>query len=513
MAAKNPPRSYYQTTPISDDEVRRATRVVAADKQRKRTNKNAALVFQGTRYWKVLTVKFRSHNDLETFAHAIGQTIPISAKGIVFATRPRRGARGSVVGARPIPSPSQQAPNVSWGGMPAFEQEKSRWDAVKLKVYFPTLTAYKQFAYVVRQYVTRTTTSIHYPEWTPSTLKHQRWRSSLPRIKTTPRYPIYIVSRGRAHSRLTAKTLSAMQVPYLLVVEPSEYDTYAAVEDRRRILVLPSDTDPASPTGPGRARNFCRDHAWANGHARHWVMDDNIQGFFRLHRNKRIQVADGAIFRAAEDFVDRYDNVLVAGFQYRHFCASKAKYPPYVANTRIYSCLLIDNTRLFRWAHGTRRQNAEVPVVVTARPRAPMGRMRFLWRERYNEDTILSLDAMENGYATIQFNAFLQGKSGTQQLKGGNTDVFYAVEDAEQEAEEQETYHEAGTVRKSLTLEKVYPSVTKLVHRFKRPHHQVDYRKYQAIPLRLKKHAVVPSAPNDYGMALVTVNERSGALA
>jgi len=134
----------------------------------------------------------------------------------------------------------------------------------------------------------------------------------------------------------------------------------------------------------------------------------------------------------------------------------------------------------------------------------------FLWRERYNEDTILSLDAMGNGYATIQFNAFLQGKAGTQKLKGGNTEVFYAVKDAEWKSDdEQEKYNEVSTIRKSLTLQKVYPKIAKVLYRFNRPHHLVDYSKYQPIPLRLKKSTVIPAMPNEYGMELVTWNASS----
>ena len=33
-------------------------------------------------------------------------------------------------------------------------------------------------------------------------------------------------------------------------------------------------------TGPGPARNFAWHHSMVNGHKWHWVMDDNIAGFF-----------------------------------------------------------------------------------------------------------------------------------------------------------------------------------------------------------------------------------------
>jgi len=109
----------------------------------------------------------------------------------------------------------------------------------------------------------------------------------------------------------------------------------------------------------------------------------------------------------------------------------------------------------------------------------------FLWRERYNEDTILSLDVLENGFCTVQFNAFLQGKIATQTLKGGNTEVFYAVEsselaDEDHDEDASQKYNRDGTLRKSLVLKEAYPEVTRVVERFGRIHHHVDYRKYRS---------------------------------
>ena len=41
-----------------------------------------------------------------------------------------------------------------------------------------------------------------------------------------PRYPIYIVSKGRWEQRLTANALNLMKVPFKMVVEKHEYDNY-----------------------------------------------------------------------------------------------------------------------------------------------------------------------------------------------------------------------------------------------------------------------------------------------
>ena len=53
-----------------------------------------------------------------------------------------------------------------------------------------------------------------------------------------PRYPLYIVSKGRAESRLTSKALERMNVPYRIVVEDQEFDDYAAVIDEKKILLF-----------------------------------------------------------------------------------------------------------------------------------------------------------------------------------------------------------------------------------------------------------------------------------
>lgn len=272
-----------------------------------------------------------------------------------------------------------------------------------------------------------------------------------------PRYPIYIVSKGRWESRFTAKSLDQMGVPYFIAVEPQEYTMYAEVIDPAKILVLPFSNHGQGPTP---ARNWCWEHALESGAARHWVMDDNIQGFFRLNHNRKLPVDTGAILAAAEDFVDRYENVPLAGLNYCKFCKATDPVPPYVLNTRIYSCLLIENAAPYRW------------------------------RGKYNEDTDLSLRVLKDGLCTIQFNAFLQEKVTTQRLSGGNTAEFYEHE---------------GTLNKSKMLEELHPDVAKVVWKFNRWHHYVDYSPFKGNKLRRKQEAVIRSGVDNYGMVLMAV--------
>ena len=293
---------------------------------------------------------------------------------------------------------------------------------------------------------------------------------------TNPKHPVYIISKGRSESMLTSRSLARMKVHHYIAIEPQDEDLYEAALDKFKIrpyvtlLVAPFSNHG---DGPGRARNWCWDHSISIGAEKHWVLDDNIADFYRLHKNKRVRVESGAIFRAAEDFVDRYENVPIAGFQYRFFIAPNSKYPPYVKNTRIYSTLLIDN------------------------------KCKHRWRGRYNEDTDICLQVLKDGDCTIQFNAFLQGKAATQTVKGGNTEEFYHKEGAD-EGKWIENVNSEGTRNKSQMLVDLHPDVATMVWRYKRWHHYVDYSSFKKNELRLKPGVKMPEGNNNYGMKFVT---------
>lgn len=263
-----------------------------------------------------------------------------------------------------------------------------------------------------------------------------------------PRFPLYIPSKSRADTATTPRFLDTINVPYRIVVEEHQYEAYNQYFPKEKLLILDpiyqknydtfDELGDTKSKGPGAARNFIWEHSISEGYDWHWVMDDNITLFARLHKNQRIPVGDGTIFHAMEDFVLRYKNIGMAGPQYWMFAPSRSKLPPYVINTRIYSCNLIRNDLPFRW------------------------------RGRYNEDTDLSLVMLKSGWATVQFNAFLQYKLTTQTLKGGNTEAFYAAE---------------GTMPKSQMLVDMHPDVARVVWKFGRWHHYVDYTPFKNLGL------------------------------
>ena len=282
-----------------------------------------------------------------------------------------------------------------------------------------------------------------------------------------PKHPVYIISKGRWDSRHTSKALDKMNMPYSIVIEENEYYQYESVIHKNKILILPKKyienydsctTDQGKSNGPGAARNFCWQHSLENGATSHWVMDDNIAAFGRINRNLYIHVTSGTIFKAAEDFIERYENVALAGFNYDFLAKAKTKLPAFVTNTRIYSCLLIKN---------------DIP---------------YRWRAKYNEDTDLSLRVLKDGWCTVQFNAFIQEKATTQTMKGGNEEIY-----------------KNGTLDKSKMLARLHPDVAEVVWKFNRWHHHVDYRPFKNNELKKKKGLKIKKGINNYGMKVVKI--------
>ncbi len=210
-------------------------------------------------------------------------------------------------------------------------------------------------------------------------------------------------------------------------------------------------------TGSGPARNFIWDTAKKEGHKWHWIMDDNIRAFRRMHKNRKIRIKGRTPLDIMENFVFRYQNIAMAGPHYDYFYPSREKKPPFTLNSRIYSCNLIKTDAPFRW------------------------------RGRYNEDTILSIDMLKKGWCTILFNAILQEKITTQVLKGGNTDELYAD----------------GTLDKSRMIADLHPDICKLSFKYKRWHHHCDYKLFAKKTNLVRKNNIkTVDQINNFGMSL-----------
>jgi hypothetical protein len=171
---------------------------------------------------------------------------------------------------------ASEACNADWIGMPAYDHADLS-PKRSIVVNFRNQDDVDRFAALIQQDISGTKKSIWYPRVKIERYANKRYVSDRP---LTPKYPIYIVSKGRWEKPLTAMQLEAFGVPYRIVVEPQEYEHYSKVIDPARILKL-----PFSNLGQGStpARNWIWEHAIGTGAKRHWILDDNLYMFLRFH--------------------------------------------------------------------------------------------------------------------------------------------------------------------------------------------------------------------------------------
>jgi|TARA_R110001632_G_scaffold22542_2_gene64704 hypothetical protein len=447
--------------------------------------------------WKAIKVHFRNLEDVVDFCTELNQMLPnksayyplIDPSLSLFGLDEVDDVPITIDASKLSSKPKNMDIDITeddkewrehWVGMPEFVQDDHKpYRTITMK--FRRKEDYNNFSTKISQDITERTKSMWHPKLNVTKNLKLRWVQREDELSTRsdalPEHPMYIVSKGRADTMITSRSFARMQVPHYIVIEPQDEADYEKALDNfniRKYVTLLVAPFSNHGDGPGRARNWAWDHSLTIGATSHWVFDDNISDFYRLHKNERIRFESGVGFKVMEDFVNRYDNIYIAGPQYRFFVAPDQPYPAYVANTRIYSALLIRNDCKHRW------------------------------RGRYNEDTDICLRVMKDGDVCLQFNAFLQGKCATQTVAGGNTAEFYHAENVENEEFKESGYNTEGTVNKSQMLVDMHPDVARLVWRYGRWHHWVDYGPFKGNKLKMRTdfHLDLENDINDYNMVL-----------
>jgi len=244
----------------------------------------------------------------------------------------------------------------------------------------------------------------------------------------------------------------ALRIPYTAFVEQQEFDNYARVVPVERLHILPHQNKGLVVT-----RNYIWDFAEQQSCKRYWTFDDNISDIYRLNQNQKVRVADGTVLYAIEKFVDRYENIVIAGMNYEFFAKRKQKIPPFLPNRRVYSNMLIDTKSGFR-------------------------NEGF-----YNDDTDLCLRVLKAGFCTVLFNAFLIKKLPTMSVQGGMTPH----------------YQGDGRYKMAAELQEKHPDVTYISWKWGRYQHHVNYDSFRKNPLKLKPDVELRPEVNNFGMKLL----------
>lgn len=276
-------------------------------------------------------------------------------------------------------------------------------------------------------------------------------------------YPIFIISYNRPNANArTITSLIRYGIKFNVVIHKEQLNAYKSYfksplvnwimfddEYKHKYETLSNVSSYEKNAGSGAERNFAWDCAKNAGYTAYWNFDDNM-GFMyqtgKITNSKksleRVLVKDRAtfvkLFKKAEDFYDSYDNLFIMELgECNNFLSKNIP----TINRRCYSALLI---------------NTAIPTQ---------------WRGRYNEDTIMSIDCLINGFCTVQTPILLKIKQSTRDAKGGNHSIGKGKDDLKNQVYSDGIDYEFSSSLKSQLLVAVYPQYCYLKYRVGRIHH------------------------------------------
>jgi len=273
-------------------------------------------------------------------------------------------------------------------------------------------------------------------------------------------FPIYIPSYKRYETLYTVKALENLGISnYKVIIRPTENEEKNYIEHMTKLginniedkLLVMREEDIQEEIKNGNNNSIIpRKIAWNDaiklGYSSHWCIDDNIKGFSRRIKGNKIKFTKTAYpLRFVEEMMKRYPNVMQGALQYEHLCPAAGNRSLVILNSRSYSCILN--------RHFTEKQNKEIGGN---------------WRGSYNEDTDLSLRILKAGYPTMTFQNILCNKQATSSVKGGNNVIAYTKD---------------GFLKKAEELYNNHKDVCKIIKKYNRIHHQVDYSSFKKIRL------------------------------
>lgn len=257
---------------------------------------------------------------------------------------------------------------------------------------------------------------------------------------------IYIISKGRPSCR-TARTLTELEYPgEWFIVCGTNDDKLKEYQDKwgKRVLVFDFNKEletidtldnfgfDSMPSGATPVRNATRGLSDERGELRHWQFDDDYT-HFRVydHETKKNRNVTGA----------ELENVLFNISTFAHnadvpntgFAVATDTFPEMVFtfSRRVFNAhnLTSDKTKFVKW------------------------------RSRMNDDLINAIEVYYSGKTEYSFKFLGLAMPPTQSEEGGLTE-FYEAE---------------GTVRKTAYAVLIAPQAVKLVQKFGRYHHKVNW--------------------------------------
>ena len=237
-----------------------------------------------------LKVHLVERKDADALAKALGIDLSGDELKVVFDRYAPQKANATYTDSARKPRKSadkiDRIEETLWGKTTDYENEEIA-PFVSFTFTLNNVKDHGEFLKRIKQQLSFETKSTYFPAIEKQVRKGKAWVSKFDDHQ--PRYPVFIVSKGRAYSRVTAATLERLGVPFRIIIEPQDWDDYRAFFTSDQLIVAPFSNHG---DGPGRARNYAWDIAIAEGHAAHWVMDADSDDRAHVFRSDAAQRSD-----------------------------------------------------------------------------------------------------------------------------------------------------------------------------------------------------------------------------
>jgi hypothetical protein len=206
------------------------------------------------------------------------------------------------------------------------------------------------------------------------------------------KFTVYIPSKGRPTTGCTYLQCKEFNIPYKVVVEPQDFDSYAEELGPENLLRM-----PLNDQGIQYARSFIKQHSTVLGEQYHWQMDDDMKYFTTRKDNKNVRTDMLSVMSIVEFVTLQFLNVGIAGITSNAFAFSKPRSAQ--ANRLAYGVVLIKNS------------------------------IDNMWRKDTVEDWDYTLNMLEDGYCTLAFNHVNFVTPATGSNAGGNQMTDWATQE------------------------------------------------------------------------------------
>lgn len=209
-------------------------------------------------------------------------------------------------------------------------------------------------------------------------------------------HQIFVPSKGRAHTSKFLQMAADLKQEVAMVVEKEEQATYRAKFPSHECITLPK-----SNQGITYVRNFIKKYAEDNSVYKHWMIDDDLSGFYIRLGTKMLKTPFSEVLTKAEEQFNQGYGIAALDYQQIAWSATYELIKDGYAEV----CVLTDNTKTFG--------------------------MRYRPEAEGKEDRDFAMQCIAAGHGTLRSTLYTFAAPANGSNSGGLKEIFYDVDQRE----------------------------------------------------------------------------------